>query len=188
VTGRALHVRWLGRVEYGEADALQRALHDRSPYEHLLLLEHPHTYTLGTRSDPEHVLVPPAQVGAELVHADRGGDVTYHGPGQLVGYPIVTLPEWRDGARDVVAHVRRLEAALIDALATFGIDARREEGFSGVWVGDAKIAAIGVKVAGMRTRHGFALNVDPDLAMFGQPASWQTVCRPPSCIRRCVSR
>jgi lipoic acid synthetase len=157
----------LGRVEYGEADDLQRALHDRSTREHLLLLEHPHTYTLGTRADPEHVLVPPAQVGAELVRTDRGGDVTYHGPGQLVGYPIVTLPEWRDGAPDVVAHVRRLEAALIDALATFGIDAHREDGFSGVWVGDEKIAAIGVKVAGMRTRHGFALNVDPDLAMFG---------------------
>jgi lipoic acid synthetase len=165
--GRELHVRWLGRVEYGEADDLQRALHDRSPHEHLLLLEHPHTYTLGTRAHPEHVLVPPAQVGAELVRTDRGGDVTYHGPGQLVGYPIVTLPEWRDGAPDVVAHVRRLEAALIDALATFGVEARREEGFSGVWVGVEKIAAIGVKVAGMRTRHGFALNVDPDLAMFG---------------------
>jgi lipoic acid synthetase len=165
--GRELHVRWLGRVEYGEADDLQRALHDRSPHEHLLLLEHPHTYTLGTRAHPEHVLVPPAQVGAELVRTDRGGDVTYHGPGQLVGYPIVTLPEWRDGAPDVVAHVRRLEAALIDALATFGVEARREQGFSGVWVGVEKIAAIGVKVAGMRTRHGFALNVDPDLAMFG---------------------
>jgi lipoic acid synthetase len=165
--GRELHVRWLGRVEYGEADDLQRALHDRSPHEHLLLLEHPHTYTLGTRAHPEHVLVPPAQVGAELVRTDRGGDVTYHGPGQLVGYPIVTLPEWRDGAPDVVAHVRRLEAALIDALATFGVEAGREEGFSGVWVGVEKIAAIGVKVAGMRTRHGFALNVDPDLAMFG---------------------
>ena len=163
---RELHVRWLGRVEYGEADDLQRALHDRGDREHLLLLEHPHTYTLGTRSNPEHVLVPPAQVGAELVHTDRGGDVTYHGPGQLVGYPIVTLPEWRDGAPDVVAHVRRMEAALIDALASFGIDAHREDGFSGVWVGDEKVAAIGVKVAGMRTRHGFALNVDPDLAMF----------------------
>jgi lipoyl synthase len=164
---RELHVRWLGRVEYREADDLQRALHHRSIHEHLLLLEHPHTYTLGTRADPEHVLVPPADVGAELVRTDRGGDVTYHGPGQLVGYPIVTLPEWRDGAPDVVAHVRRLEAALIDALATFGIDAHREGGFSGVWVGDEKIAAIGVKVAGMRTRHGFALNVDPDLSMFG---------------------
>ncbi len=162
----ALRVRWLGRVDYHEATVLQRALHERSEQDHLLLLEHPHTYTLGTRADPAHVLVPPASVGAELVYADRGGDVTYHGPGQLVGYPIVTLAPWRDGAPDVVAHVRRLEAAIIDALATFGIDAHREAGFSGVWVGDEKVAAIGVKVAAMRTRHGFALNVDPDLSMF----------------------
>jgi lipoic acid synthetase len=165
--GRApLRVRWLGRVDYHEAADLQRALHEQSEQDHLLLLEHPHTYTLGTRADPAHVLVPPASVGAQLVHADRGGDVTYHGPGQLVGYPIVTLAPWRDGAPDVIAHVRRLEAALIDALASFGIDAHREDGFSGVWVGNEKIAAIGVKVASMRTRHGFALNVDPDLAMF----------------------
>ena len=161
-----LRARWLGRVDYREAAELQRALHERSEQDHLLLLEHPHTYTLGSRADLSHVLVPPASVGAELIHADRGGDVTYHGPGQLVGYPIVTLVPWRDGAPDVVAHVRRLEVALIDALATFGIDAHREDGFSGVWVGDEKIAAIGVKVAAMRTRHGFALNVDPDLSMF----------------------
>ena len=161
-----LRARWLGRVDYREAADLQRSLHERSEQDHLLLLEHPHTYTLGTRADPAHVLIPPADVGAELVHADRGGDVTYHGPGQLVGYPIVTLAPWRDGAPDVVAHVRRLEAALIDALAVLGIDAHRVDGFSGVWVGDEKIAAIGVKVASMRTRHGFALNVDPDLTMF----------------------
>ena len=117
-----LRARWLGRVPYAEADALQRALHERADDDYLLLLEHPHVYTLGTRADPTHVLVPPASVGAELVHTDRGGDVTYHGPGQLVGYPIVTLPEWRDGARDVVAYVRALEAVLIDALADFGID------------------------------------------------------------------
>ena len=106
-----LHVRWLGRVPYHEAGDLQRALHDRSAADHLLLLEHPPTYTLGTRADPTHVLVPPATVGAELVHTDRGGDVTYHGPGQLVGYPIVTLPPWRDGPPDVIAYVRRLERA-----------------------------------------------------------------------------
>jgi lipoyl synthase len=161
-----LQVRWLGTVDYHEAADLQRVLHERSAQDHLLLLEHPHTYTLGTRADPAHVLVPPASVGAELVYADRGGDVTYHGPGQLVGYPIVTLEPWRDGAPDVVAHVRRLEAAIIEALAGFGIDAHREAGFSGVWVGNEKIAAIGVKVAAMRTRHGFAINVDPDLSMF----------------------
>ena len=99
--------------------------------------------------------------------ADRGGDVTYHGPGQLVGYPIVSLAEWRAGQRDVVAYVRRLEAVLIAVLADFGIAARPvADGYTGVWVGDEKIAAIGVRVARGRTRHGFALNVDPDLAMF----------------------
>jgi lipoic acid synthetase len=161
-----LRARWLGRVPYAEADRLQRALHERASDDYLLLLEHPHVYTLGTTADPGHVLVPPASVGAELVHVDRGGDVTYHGPGQLVGYPIVDLPEWRDGLRDVVAYVRLLEDVLIGALSGFGIEAHREPRFTGVWVGDAKIAAIGVKVARGRTRHGFALNVDPDLAMF----------------------
>ena len=162
-----LRTRWLGRVPYREADQLQRALHERAADDYLLLLEHPHVYTLGTTADPAHVLVAPHTVGAELVHADRGGDVTYHGPGQLVGYPIVTLPEWRDGLRDVVAYVRCLEDALIAVLAAFGIEAHREPRFTGVWVGDEKIAAIGVKVARGRTRHGFALNVDPDLTMFG---------------------
>jgi lipoic acid synthetase len=163
-----LRVRWLGRVPYAEGDALQRALHARAADDYLLLLEHPHVYTLGTQADPQHVLVPPASVGAELAHVDRGGDVTYHGPGQLVGYPIVTLPEWRDGMRDVVAYVRTLEAVLIDALADLGVTgAGRRDRLTGVWVGDEKVAAIGVKVARGRTRHGFALNVDPDLAMFG---------------------
>ncbi len=159
--------RWLGRVPYREADDLQRALVARADDDYLLLLEHPPVYTLGTRAGAlEHVLVPPASVGAELVRADRGGDVTYHGPGQLVGYPIVTLPEWRDGRTDVVAYVRRLEAVLVDALADLGVDAHRADGFTGVWAGDAKVGAIGVKVVRGRTRHGFALNVDPDLTMF----------------------
>ena len=108
----------------------------------------------------------PESVGAELVKADRGGDVTYHGPGQLVGYPVVSLAEWRAGQRDVVAYVRKLEAVVIAALADFGIDAACVPKYTGVWVGDEKIAAIGVRVARGRTRHGFALNVDPDLAMF----------------------
>ena len=162
-----LRVRWLGRVPYGEADELQRALLERAADDYLLLLEHPHVYTLGKSADPAHVLVAPASVGADLVRADRGGDVTYHGPGQLVGYPIVTLPEWRAGQRDVVAYVRRLEAVLIAALADLGVEARRDDGYTGVWVGDEKIAAIGVRVSQGRTRHGFALNVDPDLSMFG---------------------
>ena len=161
-----LRARWLGRVPYGEADQLQRALHARADDDYLLLLAHPQVYTLGTTADPAHVLVPPAHVGADLVRSDRGGDVTYHGPGQLVGYPVVTLPDWRDGLRDVVAYVRALEGVLIDALADFGVAAHREARYPGVWVGDEKIAAVGVKVARGRTRHGFALNVDPDLEMF----------------------
>jgi lipoic acid synthetase len=161
-----LRVRELGRVPYAEADDLQRALHRETGDDYLLLLEHPHVYTLGTRAERAHVLVDPQAVGAELVTTDRGGDVTYHGPGQLVGYPIVTLPAWRDGLRDVVAYVRRLEAVLVGALCDLGVGAHTEAGFTGVWVGNEKIAAIGVKVAGGRTRHGFALNVDPDLTMF----------------------
>jgi lipoic acid synthetase len=161
-----LRSRGLGRVPYAEAADLQRALHTHTADDYLLLLEHPHVYTLGTRADPAHVLVPPAQVGAELASADRGGDVTYHGPGQLVGYPIVTLPAWRDDRADVVGYVRRLERVIVAVLEDFGIAARPDDGYTGVWVGDEKIAAIGVKVAGRRTRHGFAINVDPDLAMF----------------------
>jgi lipoyl synthase len=161
-----LRVRWLGRVPYAEADELQRALLERADDDYLLLLEHPHVYTLGKSADPAHVLVPPASVGAELVRADRGGDVTYHGPGQLVGYPIVTLPEWRAGQRDVIAYVRSLEGVLIAALADLDVEAARHDGYTGVWIGNEKIAAIGVRIARGRTRHGFALNVDPDLSMF----------------------
>ncbi len=163
----ALRVRWLGRVPYAEAEVLQRALHARAADDYLLLQEHPHVYTLGSRADLAHVLVAPASVGAELVRADRGGDVTYHGPGQLVGYPIVSLAEWRAGQRDVVAYVRRIESVLVAALADLGVQAEsRVDGLTGVWVADEKIAAIGVRVANGRTRHGFALNVDPDLTMF----------------------
>ena len=181
MTADVLRARWLGRVPYREALALQRALHGggASPGsghvpgdDYLLLLEHPHVYTLGRNADTAHLLVPPADVGADLEPADRGGDVTYHGPGQLVGYPIVTLPEWRDGLRDVVHYVRRLEAVLIAALADLGVEAGVEKGLTGVWAPTPagtveKIAAIGVKVSRGRTMHGFALNVDPDLAMFG---------------------
>ncbi len=164
---RLSRTRWLGLVPYAQAESLQRAVHEHTDEQYLLLQEHPHTYTLGSRADRAHVLRDPASVGAELVVADRGGDVTYHGPGQLVGYPIVSLAEWRAGQRDVVAYVRRLESVLIAVLADFGIAAERSDGYTGVWVGDEKVAAIGVRVARGRTRHGFALNVDPDLAMFG---------------------
>ncbi len=158
--------RWLGLVPYPEAEALQRAVHEHADTDYLLLQEHPHVYTLGSSAKAEHVLRDPASVGATMVDADRGGDVTYHGPGQLVGYPIVSLAEWRAGQRDVVAYVRKLEDVLIAVCADFEIAAERSTGYTGVWVGDEKIAAIGVRVSRGRTRHGFALNVDPDLSMF----------------------
>jgi lipoic acid synthetase len=162
-----LRARWLGTVPYAEAEALQRAVHEHADVDYLLLQEHPHVYTLGSSAKPEHILRDPAAVGAELINADRGGDVTYHGPGQLVGYPIISLAEWKAGQRDVVAYVRKLEDVLIAVCADFGIEAERSPGYTGVWVGDEKIAAIGVRVSKGRTRHGFALNVDPDLSMFG---------------------
>jgi len=169
-----LRIRWLGNVAYTDAHALQQGLHHHSPDDHLLLLEHPHVYTLGVRADMEHVLVPPASVGAELVRADRGGDVTYHGPGQLVGYPILTVPGKRGGGMaDTVAYVRSVEQLIIDALVELGLpDVGRLHDHPGVWVepdSDAprKIAAIGVKLTRGRSMHGFALNVDTDMAMFG---------------------
>ena len=161
-----LRVRWLGRVAYRDAHALQHGLFEHSRDDHLLLLEHPHVYTLGVRAKPEHVLVDPASVGAELVATDRGGDVTYHGPGQLVGYPILTLGG-RSGLTDTVAYVRSVEQLVIDTLADLGLEAGRQDRYPGVWVGDRKVCAIGVRLTRGRSMHGFALNVDPDLSMFG---------------------
>jgi lipoic acid synthetase len=172
-----LRVRWLGRVPYREAWALQRGLHASSPDDHLLLLEHPHVYTLGVRTDMRHVLMPPAEVGADLVRTDRGGDVTYHGPGQLVGYPIVSLPakrgSGRHGMADTVAYVRSVEQLLIDALADVGLpNAGRLREYPGVWVDPdsddpRKIAAIGVRLTRGRSMHGFAVNVAPDMRYWG---------------------
>jgi lipoic acid synthetase len=157
----------LGRVAYEDALALQTGLWSGTD-DHLLLLEHPHVYTLGVRADPAHVLVDPASVGAGLVRANRGGDVTYHGPGQLVGYPVLSVPGRRGGGMaDTVAFVRSVEQLVIDALADLGLPgASREERYPGVWVGDRKVAAVGVRLSRGRSMHGFALNVDPDLTMF----------------------
>ena len=167
-----LRIRWLGRVRYRDADALQHALWRTATDDYLLLLEHPHVYTLGVRADPAHVLVEPATVGAELVRADRGGDVTYHGPGQLVGYPVLTVAR-PPALPDTPAYVHAVEQLVIDALGDLGLrGVSRLDGYPGVWVGVAdgrprKIAAIGVRLSRRRSLHGFALNVDPDLAMFG---------------------
>ena len=115
-----LRIRWLGRVRYRDAYALQHALWARSPDDHLLLLEHPHVFTLGVRADPAHLLVDPASVGADLARADRGGDITYHGPGQLVGYPILTVAR-RPALPDTPAYVHAVEQLVIDALGDVGL-------------------------------------------------------------------
>jgi lipoic acid synthetase len=158
-----MRVRWLGRVPYREALALQQALFEHGREQHLLLLEHPHVFTHGPRADlVANMLVDPAAVGAELVGVKRGGDVTYHGPGQLVGYPIVNVPNSL-GAADHVAAIQQL---VIDVLADLGIQGHVEPEYPGVWVGrdnPRKICAIGVRLANGRTMHGFALNVDPDM-------------------------
>ncbi len=176
-----MRVRWLGRVPYREAWDLQRAVSGRSDHDYLLLMEHEHVYTLGRNGDAGHVLVDPDSVDADLVRVDRGGDVTYHGPGQLVGYPVVSVGP---GLHQGPGHVHRVEQVVIDALVTLGLpptDVGRLPGFPGVWVGldegsgaagsgtagPRKIAAIGVRTSRGRTTHGFALNVCPDLSMFG---------------------
>jgi lipoic acid synthetase len=164
----------LGRVAYRDAHALQQGLFGQGADDHLLLLEHPHVYTLGVRGDLGHLLRAPAEVGAELVQTDRGGDVTYHGPGQLVGYPILTVPGKRGGGlADTAAYVCSVEQLVMDVLADLGLaDTGRVAGFPGVWVAPTspsprKICAIGVRLSRGRSMHGFALNVDPDMTMFG---------------------
>ena len=168
-----LHVRWLGRTRYRDAYALQHALSQRGTDNWLLCQEHEPTYTMGVRTDPANILVDPATVGAELVRADRGGDVTFHGPGQLTAYPVLSLPGRGGGDKpDTVAYVRTVEQVVIDTLADLGLpDATRMDDYPGVWIAPdgerpRKIAAIGVRLVRNRTLHGVALNVRPDLAYF----------------------
>jgi lipoyl(octanoyl) transferase len=163
---------WLGRVGYEPAAALQRRVRDALARgdgpERLLLLEHDPVYTLGRNAVASDVLLGPAELaarGVAVAESDRGGQVTYHGPGQLVGYPILDLNPDR---RDVRRYVRDLSAAIVATLAELGVEASAGEGERiGVWVGPRKIASIGVHLARWRTTHGFALNVDPDLGHFG---------------------
>jgi lipoyl(octanoyl) transferase len=163
-------LRELGRIRYGDALAIQQQLaSDRKQgvvCDHLLLLEHPHVITMGRNGHMENLLASDevmARTGIEYFPTDRGGDVTYHGPGQLVGYPILDLREWK---RDVGAYVRALEQSIIDTLAEYGIEAGRIPKLTGVWVGERKIAAIGVHLSRWVTSHGFALNVSTDLSYF----------------------
>jgi lipoic acid synthetase len=168
-----LQVRWLGRVPYREALAVQEAVFASGRGNHLLLLEHPHVFTHGPSADlATNLLCDPAEVGADLVKVRRGGDVTYHGPGQLVGYPLIVLPPKGrgDGPADSAGYVRKLEQVIIDSLREIGLDdVDRFDGYPGVWVGvrsgaPRKICAIGVRVGRRRTMHGFALNVSTDLS------------------------
>jgi lipoyl(octanoyl) transferase len=169
---REIQVRRLGLVPYGEAVELQRQLVEQRRAgeipDQLLLLEHPPVITLGvkTRNDRSHVLATPDQLarqGVEIFETGRGGDVTYHGPGQLVGYPIFDL---RPDRCDVHQYVRDLEEALIRVAGTFGVTADRIGGLTGVWVGREKLAAIGVRISRWITSHGFAFNVNTQLSHF----------------------
>lgn len=165
---------WLGRVDYLGGWRLQEAVASRvraGGDERVLLLEHDPVYTIGRRGTIDHLLAGPGELrraGASVYRVDRGGDITYHGPGQLVGYPVIRLGD----APDLVHYVRAIESALVDVLESYDVVARAERGKTGVWVDlpqsgrPAKIAAIGVRVSRGVTTHGFALNVSTDLAAF----------------------
>jgi lipoate-protein ligase B len=178
---RAVQVWRLGEVPYEEAWALQRAVHAARVAEalpdQLLLLEHPHTLTVGTRGGKPggrwaNLQAPRAALearGVALVEADRGGDVTWHGPGQLVGYPILGLARYD---RDIGRYVRGLEEVALLTLRALGLRGARDEGFPGVWIGDEKICAIGARVRAWTTLHGFSINLRGPLEGFG----WITPC------------
>jgi lipoyl(octanoyl) transferase len=159
-------------MRYADAFEVQRRLVEQRKagegLDTLLFVEHPHVVTMGRNGKQQHLLAGEhilERTGIEFYESDRGGDVTYHGPGQIVGYPILDLREWR---RDVRAYFRGVEQCLIDALAEFEIPAERilQPGYEGVWVGGAKVAAIGIHISRWITSHGFALNMDTDLSYF----------------------
>jgi len=169
--GRRLEIINIGRCEYDRALDLQRDLHARAAGDaaesaYLVLVEHPPVITLGRRADASHVLFSEEELakrGVAVRKVDRGGDVTYHGPGQLVAYPIMRLSGVR---RNVHGYFRSLEQSVIDLLGEYGITAGRQDGLTGVWVGDEKICAMGVAIRRWTTYHGLALNVNPDLGHF----------------------
>jgi lipoyl(octanoyl) transferase len=169
-TLRTCEFRDLGLLSYAEALAIQKDLVEQRKQQRipdqLLMVEHPHVITLGRNGHAENLLASEeilARAGIAFHPTDRGGDITYHGPGQIVGYPIVDLREWK---RDVVAYVRAIEQVIMDSLAEFGIEAGRLEGCTGVWVNGKKIAAIGIHISRWVTSHGFALNHTTDLSYF----------------------
>jgi lipoyl(octanoyl) transferase len=163
-------IAWCGRVPYTSALRLQLKISDlkKAGFERdvLLLLEHPPVITMGRSADRKNLLADQARLeerGVEVWETDRGGDITFHGPGQLVGYPILAL---QSGERDVRRYMRNLEESLIQTLAVFGLESTRSTGYTGVWIGSGKIAAMGVHISRWITRHGFALNVNTDLSFF----------------------
>ncbi len=165
IAGSTLRVAHLGVVDYDASLKLQTALAAARIADEigdtLLLLEHGNVFTLGRGADERFIVAKPAEI--PIYRVSRGGEVTYHGPGQLVGYPILKL----DGrARDVSKYLRALEQTMIDALASFGVEATRREGLTGVWIGQRKIGSIGVGIKRWVTYHGFALNVSTDLRFF----------------------
>ncbi len=187
---RKLEVRRLGRVAYGDGLALQKELEDdviaSRRRDFLLLLEHPHTFTLGRRSKEQGVLATEAMLrslGVDVFQINRGGRVTYHGPGQIVGYPIISLSPDRE---DVHRYVRDLEEVLIRTMADFGIDAFKIDGLTGVHTTEGKIAAIGVHIKRWVTTHGFALNVNTDLSYY----NWIIACEgePVTSMERLLGR
>jgi lipoate-protein ligase B len=182
----------LGLVPYADALALQRTLHALRVAgaipDTLLLLEHPPVITLGKAFHPEHLRYARefyAQQGVELHPTDRGGDVTCHNPGQLVGYPIFDVSQH---GRDLHKFLRDIEQAIIDALHAFGVEAHRESGYTGVWVGNAKIAAIGIKVTKWVSMHGFALNVNNDLRLFHTIVPCGIADRPVTSLQQVLGR
>jgi len=190
---RTLAVRYPGRVGYARALTLQAQLVKRRRLgevpDTLLLLEHPHVITLGSSAQQEHVLLSEGELAARgigLFDAGRGGDVTYHGPGQLVAYPIIDLKPDR---KDLHLYLRSLEEVLLKALSTFAITGRRDKSATGVWVGEAKVAAIGIRVSsGWVTSHGFALNTDTDLAFFETIVPCGLSDRPVTSVSRLLGR
>ena len=167
---RPCEFRDLGRIGYDEALAVQRDLEAARKAgaipDQFLIVEHPHAITMGRNGHIENILASPEildRAGISLHHTNRGGDVTYHGPGQIVGYPILDLREWK---RDVVAYLRALEQVVMDVLNDFGICGTLEPGATGVWVDGRKVAAIGVHISRWVTSHGFALNHTTDLSYF----------------------
>ena len=187
---RLLEVRRLGRVAYGDALQLQKELEsdviERRDRDYLLLLEHPHVFTIGRRSKTEGVLATSEtlrKLGVEVFEINRGGKVTYHGLGQIVGYPVISLSPERE---DVHRYVRDIEEVLIRTMDDFNIDAFRIEGLTGVHTAEGKIAAIGVHIKRWVTTHGFALNVNTDLGYY----NWIIACEgePVTSMERILGR